>query len=101
MDIPGGRVVMVGITPALLEGACWVAIPLVIFPRKRSRPPPLRLEGEAEKAEGSATADVFPIADAVPRDSPDVGLTCEIGVTCRMGVATSPFVSGDEANEAA
>ena len=101
MDIPGGRVVMVGIIPALLEGACWVAIPLVIFPRKRSMPPPLRLEGEAKKAEGSATADVFATADAFPRDTPDVGLTCEIGVICRLGVATSPFVSEDEASEAA
>lgn len=51
---------MVGNKPALLEGACPVATPLVAFPKKRSIPPPLRLEGEAEKAVGSATADAFP-----------------------------------------
>lgn len=91
---------MVGITPALLEGACSVAAPLLEFPRKRSMPPPLRLEGEAEKAAGSATADTLPAAEVLPGDIPDVGLVCEVVITCVVGRAPSPFVAADEASEA-
>lgn len=84
---------MVGNRPALLEGACPVATSSVAFPKKRSIPPPLRLEGAAENAVGSATADPF------PGDPPEVGLCCEVGVTCGVGAATSPFPDEGQASE--
>lgn len=62
-------------------------------------PLPLRLEGEAEKAAGSTTADAFPAADAFPLDPQEVGLSCEVGVTCAVGAARSRFAVEDKASE--
>lgn len=92
---------MVGIIPALLEGTWSVATPLVVLPRKRSMPPPLRLEGAAEKAAGSTIADAFPAADVLPGDPPESDMNCEVGVTCDGKGATNPLAPDDEASEAA
>lgn len=97
--MPEGRVVRVGSRPAVLKGPCSVATPRVTLPRKSSMPPPLRLEGDAEKAAGSASADAFPAADAFSPDPQDVGLSCEIGVTCAVGAATNRFAVEDKASE--
>ena len=62
-------------------------------------PPPLRLEGEAEKRAGSTTADAFPAADAFPDDPREEGLSSEVGVTCAVGVGTNRFAVEDKASE--
>lgn len=90
---------MVGSIPAVLEGPCSVATPLVMLPRKRSMPPPLRLEGDAEKGAGSTTADAFPVVDASPHDPWEEDLSSEVGVTCAVGAATNRIAVEDEASE--
>lgn len=99
MDMPGGRAVMVGTVPVVLEGPCSVATPMVTLPRKRSMPPPLRIEGEAENGAGSTTADAFPVADALPDDPREEGLSCEAEITRAVGAATNRFAVEDKASK--
>lgn len=90
---------MVGSMPAVLEGPCSVATPLVTPPRKRSMPPPLRLEGEAEKGAGSIIADALPAVDAFPDDLREEVSSSEVGVTCAVGATTNRFAVEDKASE--